>query len=178
MTSFSDLILKRESCRSYTGESVDTSLLMKCVDAARLAPSACNSQPWKYYIVNDEKNAQSVRDCIQHNNMNKFADKCPAFAVVTEQPATLKAHIAAQVHSQKWAQNDVGISVAHYCLQAADSGLGTCIIGWLDEDMLHEKLGIPADEKIRLVIATGKPVEAQPRSKVRKPIEEICTVIK
>lgn len=71
----------------------------------------------------------------------------------------------------------MGISVAHYCLQAADSGLGTCIIGWLDEDMLHEKLGIPAEEKIRLVIATGKPVEAQPRSKVRKPIEEICTVI-
>lgn len=55
---FNELILKRESCRNYNGEPISTDMILKCVDAARLAPSACNSQPWKYYIVNDEENAQ------------------------------------------------------------------------------------------------------------------------
>ena len=178
MENFSELILRRESCRNYTGEPVDTELIMKCVNAARLSPSACNSQPWKYYIVNDSENAQKVRDCIQHENMNKFADKCPAFAVVTEQPAALKPHIAARFDSQKWSQIDIGLTVAHYCLQAADLGLGTCIIGWMDEDKLHATLGIDSNIKIRLVIATGYSADEAPRKKVRKNIEDMSEIIK
>lgn len=174
MENFSELILRRESCRNYTGEPIDTELIMKCVDAARLAPSACNSQPWKYYVVNDSENAQKVRDCIQHGNMNKFADKCPAFAVVTEQPAALKPNF----YDQKWAQIDVGLSVANYCLQAADLGLGTCIIGWIDEDKLHAALGIDSDIKIRVVIATGYPADETPRKKLRKSIEDMSEMVK
>lgn len=178
MEKFNELILKRESCRNYTGEPVDISLIMQCVDAARLSPSACNSQPWKYYIVNDEENAQKVRECIQPNGANKFTDKCPAFAVVAEKHATLMKSIASKTPSQKWAQNDVGLSIAHYCLQAADLGLGTCIIGMIDEDGLHKNLGISEDEKIRLVLATGYPADEAPREKRRKSIEEICEIIK
>ncbi|MGN0538557.1 MAG: nitroreductase family protein [Candidatus Fimenecus sp.] len=175
MSDFKDLILKRESCRNYSEKTVDTALILKCVEAARLAPSACNSQPWKYYIVNDEKNAEKVRQCVQPNGANKFTEKCPAFAIVTEQTATLKPHVAARVHSQKWAENDIGLSVAHYCLQAADLGLGTCIIGMVEEDKMRELLGI--NDKIRLVIATGYSADEKPRNKVRKPIDEVCEVI-
>ena len=59
---FNELILKRESCRNYNGEPVSTDLLLECVDAARLSPSACNSQPWKYYIVNGGENAEKIRN--------------------------------------------------------------------------------------------------------------------
>lgn len=175
MNDFKDLILKRESCRNYSEKSVDTALILQCVEAARLSPSACNSQPWKYYIVNDEENAKKVRQCVQPDGANKFTDKCPAFAIVTEQTATLKPHVAARVHSQKWAENDIGLSVAHYCLQAADLGLGTCIIGMVEEEKLKEYFGIK--DKIRLVIATGYSADENPRNKVRKPIEEVCEVI-
>ncbi len=173
---FNELILKRESCRNYNGEPVETDLLLKCVDAARLSPSACNSQPWKYYIINGQKNAEKIRDCIQPNGANKFVQKCSAFAVVTEQTATLKSFVIEKVkNSQKWAENDIGLSVAHYCLQAADLGLGTCIIGMVEEDKVREYFGI--EDKVRLVIATGYSADETPRSKIRKSLEEICTVI-
>ena len=174
---FNELILKRESCRNYNGEPVATDLLIKCVDAARLAPSACNSQPWKYYVVNTPENAQKVRACVQPNGANKFTDKCPAFAIVTEQEATLKPHVAERVkNKQKWAENDIGISVAHYCLQATDLGLGTCIIGMVDEEKVKEFFGI--EGKVRLVIATGYSADEAPRNKVRKALEDVCEVIK
>ena len=173
---FSELILKRESCRNYNGEPVNTDLLLKCVDAARLSPSACNSQPWKYYIVNCGENAEKIRDCIQPNGANKFVQNCPAFAIVTERPATLKPFVEAAVkNKQKWAENDIGLSVAHYCLQAADLGLGTCIIGMVEEDKVREYFGI--EDKIRLVIATGYSADESPRNKVRKAIEDVCVVI-
>ncbi len=173
---FDELILKRESCRNYNGEPVNTDLLIKCVDAARLSPSACNSQPWKYYIVNDGENAEKIRDCIQPNGANKFVQNCPAFAIVTEQTATLKSFVIEKVrNSQKWAENDIGLSVAHYCLQAADLGLGTCIIGMVEEDKVREYFGI--EDKIRLVIATGYSADEAPRNKVRKAIEDVCVVI-
>lgn len=174
---FDELILKRESCRNYNGESVDTELILKCVDSARFSPSACNSQPWKYYIINDEKNAQKIRDCIQPNGANKFVQNCPTFVIVTEREATLKAFVQEAVkNSQKWAQNDIGLSIAHYCLQAAELGLGTCIIGLVDEEKVKSYFNI--NDKIRLVIATGYSADEAPRNKVRKPLEDVCEVIK
>ncbi len=173
---FNELILKRESCRNYNGEPVSTDLLLKCVDAARLSPSACNSQPWKYYIVNDGDNAQKVRECVQPNGANKFTDKCPAFAIVTEQPATLKPFVIEKVkNTQKWAQNDIGLSVAHYCLQASEVGLGTCIIGMVEKEKLQEHFSIEGE--IRLVIATGYSADESPRNKIRKSLEDVCVVL-
>lgn len=174
---FNELILKRESCRNYNGEPISTDMILKCVDAARLAPSACNSQPWKYYIVNDKENAQKIRTCIQPNGANKFADNCPAFAIVTEQEATLKPHIAERIKNrQKWAENDIGISVAHYCLQAAEFGLGTCIIGMVDEEKLKSLFNV--DGKVRLVIATGLSADSTVRTKNRKLLDDVCEIIK
>ncbi len=173
---FNELILKRESCRNYTGEPVSTDLLVKCVDSARLSPSACNSQPWKYYVVNGEENAQKVRECIQPNGANKFTDKCPAFAIVTEQAATLKPFVIEAVkNAQKWAENDIGLSVAHYCLQASELGLGTCIIGMVQKEKLQEYFNIEGE--IRIVIATGYSADESPRNKMRKPLSEVCQVI-
>ena len=78
-------------------------------------------------------------------------------------------------NSQKWAENDIGLSVAHYCLQAADLGLGTCIIGMVEEEKVREYFGI--EDKIRLVIATGYSADEAPRNKVRKALDEVCEVI-
>ena len=96
--------------------------------------------------------------------------------IVTEQEATLKPHVAERVkNKQIWAENDIGISVAHYCLQAADLGLGTCIIGMVDEEKVKELFNVTG--RVRLVIATGISADEAPRIKNRKALEDVCEVI-
>lgn len=172
MNDFMTLLKFRQSCRNYDGRPVEKEKLQKCLDAATLSPSACNSQPWKFYVATDAS-AQKVRECVEKEGRNKFADNCPAFTVVVEQPATLKPAIAKSVAPQKYAQMDVGLSVAHYCLEAADIGLSTCIIGWMDEEKLKSFLNLADGEIIRLVIATGyADKDDKIREKTRKPQAE------
>lgn len=170
---FFDLINKRESCRNYNGQSVESEKLDRCIEAARLSPSACNSQPWFYYVVNGGEKAAEVRDSVQDLGRNKFTDSCPAFAVVVEQKATLAEAVAAKFKSQDFAQMDIGLSVAHYCLAATEQGLSTCILGWLNEKKLKEIFGIDNNCRVRLVIATGYAASGDIRTKVRKSTDEM-----
>jgi nitroreductase len=78
------------------------------------------------------------------------------------------------VKKKEWPLIDIGISAGHFCLQAAELGLGTCMIGWFEEDKIKKLLQIPSDKSIGLLISVGYPVEGYPvRTKIRKPIEEI-----
>lgn len=179
MCDFMKMIQTRQSCRKYdSNRPVEQEKLAACVEAARIAPSACNAQPWKYLVVSGEK-AQLVRSAVEYQGRNKFADDCPAFAVVLEEKAVLIPDIAAKFESQKFAQLDIGISVAHYCLAATELGLSTCIIGWMDETLLKQALKLPAEKTVRLVIATGyAAAEDTIRRKVRKPMDEMAEFIR
>ena len=118
--------------------------------------------------------AKIVRQGGQKDGRNKLSEKCPAFAGLVEEPAVLKPGIAARVESQAFAQLDIGIATAHYCLMATDLGLSTCILGWMDEEGLKEALGIPKERRIRLVVATGyAAADDKLREKVRKPLSEM-----
>ncbi|HEX3026549.1 MAG TPA: nitroreductase family protein, partial [Clostridia bacterium] len=81
MGTFFDLINQRESCRNYADKPVEKEKLIACVEAARIAPSACNSQPWSYVVVNNRVLSSKVAKCLQGAGMNKFTDQCPAFIV-------------------------------------------------------------------------------------------------
>ena len=99
----------------------------------------------------------------------------PRKLMLVEEPAVLKPAIAARFHSQAFAQLDIGIATAHYCLMATDLGLSTCILGWMDEEWLKEALGIPKERRIRLVLATGyAAADDKLREKVRKPLSEMA----
>ena len=94
MKDFFDLIARRESCRNYDpNKKVETEKLVKCIEAARLAPSACNSQPWSFVVVNSPSVSPQVAKCVQGMGMNRFTDNCPAFLIVVEEKATLTAKI-------------------------------------------------------------------------------------
>ena len=173
MDSFFELISKRQSCRSYSGQKVEREKLEKCIDAARLAPSACNSQPWSFTAVSSDELAPKVAKCLQEMGMNKFTDACPAFIIITEETATLSARLGGKVKNQEYAPIDIGLATAQLCLAATEQGLSTCIIGWFNESALKDLLGIPKAKRIRLVIAVGYAAEEELRQKNRKKLEDI-----
>ena len=177
MSNFFDLVNKRESCRSYSDKPVGKEQLVKCIEAARLSPSACNSQPWSFVVVNSKTKSPLVAKCTQSMGMNKFTDEAPAFIVVCEENANLSASLGGLVKKQQYAQGDVGIAVASICYAATEQGLSTCILGWFDEKKLIEVLELSKNKRIRLVIAVGYGKNENPRNKSRKAIDEIMTYI-
>ena len=177
MSNFFELINKRESCRSYSDRRVSKEDLVKCIEAARVAPSACNSQPWSFVVVNSEEKSPLVAKCTQSMGMNKFTSEAPAFIVVCEEKANLSANLGGIIKSQHYAQGDVGIAVASICYAATELGLSTCILGWFDEKKLVELLSLPKNKRIRLVISVGFAKNDNIRNKKRKSIDEIMTYI-
>lgn len=171
---FLELSKIRESCRAYTDKPVEKEKLLYCIEAARMAPSACNSQPWRYVAVTEAEKVKQMVSCVYDGVLpiNRFAREVPAFVAVVEGPVKLSAKLSGKVEEQKYAQMDIGLSVANFCLAAAEQGLGTCIMGWFKENKVKELLEIPEGLKVRLVLAVGYPQNPQPREKSRRSIEE------
>ena len=171
--SFIEFAQKRQSCRGYLTKPVEREKLLTLIEAANVSPSACNSQPWRYVIVTQKTKemAKLLQDDVLP--INRFTDDCPAFIVVCEEAANIITKSGDKKPNQKYAQMDIGLSVAHLTLQATDMGLGTCILGWFNQDEVKEFLRIPKDLTVRLVVAVGYPKDTKIRQKVRKPLEEI-----
>ena len=171
--SFSELAKIRESCRSYSDKKVSHELLLQILSDALLAPSACNSQPWKLIACEDDT-AENLKQFIgDGGTANAFAKKAPAFVVVCETPAVLRPGVMAE--SQQFAQMDVGEATAYLTLAAADRGLSTCIMGIFMEDGIKKLLNIPDSAVVRLVLAVGYASEAGSRPKTRKPFDEVAS---
>lgn len=173
MSNFFELVEKRESCRNYSDKPVTKEQLIKCISAARLAPSACNSQPWSFIVVNNRKKAVELAKCTQSMGMNKFTDNAPAFIVITEEKANLSATVGAKFKKQEYAQMDIGIATAHICYSATEQGLSTCIIGWFNEKSVKELLNIHEDKRVRLIISIGYANYQNLRNKSRKNLDDI-----
>lgn len=175
MDSFFKLASARQSCRNYNPDKkVSREELTACLEAARIAPSACNSQPWSFHGVLSHDKAKLMGLYLQKLGLNKFAEKCPCFVVVVEEKAKLIARIAGKMSSQEFASVDIGIAAAHFCLAACDMGLSTCITGCFDEGKIKELLDIPKSKRVRLVICVGYAADDDKlRPKVRKNFDDI-----
>src|SRR5690606_30741590 len=172
---FSELIKQRQSVRKYQSIPVEREKIEKLIDAVHLAPSACNSQPWKLIVVDEPglKNEVAKATFSKTISFNKFAVEAPVIAVLVMKKAKLIAQIGGLVKNQEYIQYDIGIAAAHFCLQAADLGLGTCIIGWFDEKKIQQLLHIPKKRKVGLLITLGYPPEDyKKRKKIRNPLDE------
>lgn len=174
---FSELIQKRESCRAYKDTPVEREKLSALIEAGRIAPSACNSQPWHFVVVDEPSVVQEVGKSLQDKIMpiNKFASSCPSFIVIVEGNANISSKLGGKYKDQDFAEIDIGIAATHICLQATELGLGTCIVGWFDEKRLKEVLKIPSSKRVRLVLAVGYPNYDKLRTKIRKPVEDIMS---
>ena len=175
---FAELIKIRQSVRKYQDKLVESEKLQKLIEAVRLAPSASNSQPWKLILVDEpELKDQVARATFSKTiSFNKFALQAPVIAVLTIEKPPLLTQIGGRLKKREFPLIDIGIAAEHFCLQAAELGLGTCMLGWFDEKTIKQLLNIPRKTQIGLVITLGYPEENSPvRQKVRKDAESMSS---
>lgn len=176
MNSFLELVRNRYSVRAFRATPVPREELDRCVEAARLAPSACNSQPWRFVVVDEptlkEQVAAAARGPL--GTFNTFVPQAPVVVAVAADKGALAAQLGGAIKEKDYARVDLGIATGHFCLQAAEVGLGTCILGWFDEPRVKELLGVPRGLRVELLIAVGYPADgtgAPPKQ--RHPLDRI-----
>ena len=172
---FIDLVKKRRSVRKYSDAQVDRVLLEKCLEAARLSPSACNSQPWKFIVVDQpelkDKVARETYGIL--DSFNKFTHQAPVMVVIVAEKANFTSQMGTMIKKIEFPLIDIGIAAEHFCLQAAELGLGTCMIGWFNEKPLKKLLNIPENRSIVLLISLGYPAVEKEIDKRRKSLDEM-----
>ena len=171
---FLEIAKARQSCRSYDPQRpVEDEKLETILEAVRLSPSACNGQPYHLTVCRGET-AAAVAKAVQGMGMNKFASQAPVLIVISEMPYVKSAALGARVKGNDYRSIDIGIAAAYLTAEAAAQGLGSCILGWLDEEKIRDICGL--DHPVRLVITLGYPGEGDKlREKKRKPREQLVT---
>ena len=171
---FTEIAKIRQSCRKYDPtRPVEEEKLAAVLEATRMAPSACNGQPYHLTVCKGEA-AQAVSGCVMGMGMNKFAADAPVLIVLSEEPYVKTAALGAKVKGNDYRSMDIGIAAAYLTAEAATQGLGTCILGWFDDEKIRSICAL--ERPVRLVITLGYAVEGDPlRPKKRKPQEELVT---
>lgn len=170
---FSQLAAARHSCRSYDEtRPVEPEKLHEILEAVRLSPSACNGQPYHLTVCQGETAGQVAAACMGMG-MNKFAAQAPVIIVISEEAYVKSAALGAKVKGNDYRSMDIGIAAAHLTLAAADLGLGTCILGWLDDGKIRNICGL--NQPVRLVITLGYAKEDRVPVKKRKELDELVT---
>ncbi|MBR5246347.1 MAG: nitroreductase family protein [Clostridia bacterium] len=173
---FKEIAQNRFSCRSYDPERmVEDEKIKAIMDSAVLSPSACNSQPYKFTVCKDQK-AKEIAKAVQGMGMNKFASDAPVMIVVSEGSYNKTAAIGAKMKGNDYRSIDIGIAVAYLTAEATAQGLGTCILGWLDDKKIRKICGL--ETPVRLVISLGYAKEGViPPNKKRKSYDELVSEV-
>ena len=170
---FTEIALTRQSCRSYDEtRDVEQEKLEAILESARLAPSACNSQPYHFTVCRGET-AKAVAAATQGMGMNKFSSQAPVLIVISEADYNKTAAMGAKVKGNDYRSIDIGIATAYLTAEATAQGLSTCILGWLDDSKIRKICGI--DQSVRLVITLGYAKDEALRNKKRKDISGLVT---
>ncbi|MEA1987006.1 MAG: nitroreductase family protein [Candidatus Marinimicrobia bacterium] len=174
---FLDLVKRRQSDRKYLDKPVEREKIDRCIESARLAPSASNAQPLKFIIIDDEKLKNQVANATFSKvvKFNAFVPSAPVVVVITIDKPTLMTQAGNILKNTYYGLIDVGIASEHFCLQATEEGLGTCMLGWFNEKKIKNILNIPKSKRIGLVISLGYSGHETIREKKRKPIEEMSS---
>lgn len=173
---FMEIAENRQSCRSYEpNREVEPEKIRAILEAARLAPSACNGQPYHFTVCCGET-AKAVASAVSGLGMNKFAAQAPVLIVVSEEPYVKTAAIGAKLKGIDYRSIDIGIAAAYLTAEATVQGLGTCILGWLDSEKIQEICSL--QRPVHMVITVGYPSQADTlRNKKRKDFSELVTQI-
>ena len=173
---FTEIAENRQSCRSYDAtRPVEQEKLDRILESARLSPSACNGQPYQITVCKGEA-AKKVAKATQGMGMNKFATDAPVLLVLSEMPYVASAALGAKVKKNDYRSIDIGILSAYITAEATAQGLGTCILGWLEDQTIRDICGL--EGAVRLVITLGyASADDRLRTKKRKaPSEFIKTI--
>lgn len=172
---FLQLAASRQSDRAYDkARVVEPEKLERILEAARLAPSACNAQPWKFVVVTDPELSAKVGKAAAGLGMNKFAKDAPVHILIVEESMNVTSFLGAKIKDKYFPLIDIGIAASHIVLAAESEGLGSCILGWFDEKDIKKLTGIPANKRLLLDVAIGYPLKEK-RKKLRKPKEKVIS---
>ena len=172
---FMEIALTRQSCRSYDDErAVEQEKLEAVLEATRLAPSACNGQPYHITVCRGETAKEVALLTRGMGGMNKFAIQAPVLLVISEMPYVKSAALGAKVKNNDYRSMDIGIACAYLTAEAAAQGLSTCILGWFDDEKVRSICGL--DQPVRLIVTLGYAKEGDPlRKKIRKDLTDLVS---
>jgi len=171
-----DIIVKRKSVRKYLDRPVEDEKLGQILEAARLAPSSSNSQPWHFIVVKDKGLKTGLMNAVPLGvtAINKFIDNAPVVIVGCVTPSFFQKVSSIFGRENHWV--DVAIAMEHMVLVAEELGLGTCWIGWFDEAKVRKLLNVPKNAKIIAMLTLGYPAEDGTHATTRKALEDITSI--
>lgn len=170
---FIELAKKRFSCRDYSTKEVENEKIKQVLELARIAPSACNLQPWYFYLIK----SKDALEKIQKTYKSEWFTKAPVVIIACANNA--KAWIRKN-DKKNHSEIDTTIAIDHITLAATDLGLATCWICAFDSEMTKELFNIPENlEPIALISLGYSNVEPNSNrfDKERKKLEEIYTFV-
>ena len=170
---FEELVKTRQACREFNDKPLDKKTVEHIAELATLAPSACNSQPWKMYVVTEPNRLSLTATALGGNGHNKFLSGAKAFIVLAETSAVLKPGV--KFDKYHFVKYDIGKLLAYITLSAKSVGVESCIIGMVDQDLIGTAVGLKDGEVCNVAVALGYS-DISLRDKKRKPIEE--TIVK
>jgi nitroreductase len=166
----------RRSIRRYLETPVEPEKLRACLEAARIAPSANNAQPWRFIVVDDPAlKARLTGACFTGiYSGSKFAAKAPVILVLAAKLELVAHHLGARFQKVPYFLVDMGIAGEHVALQAEELGLATCWMGWFDYRRARKVLGLPKKFKIVAMMPIGYAETRPQREPPRKAFEEMA----
>ncbi len=175
-TKFLELVRSRRSIRKFLPKPVEREKILTCLEAARLAPSAENVQPWRFVVIDDPDLKKKLSDQIFSGIYfpSKFASEAPVLILILARLDFLANRLGRQIQGVSFYLIDIGIAGEHFVLQAEELGLGTCWIGWFNHRRTRKILGIPKKYKIVSLIALGYYERKPDKPRPRKRLEEIA----
>lgn len=175
MKSFLELAQARQSDRAFVpGKRIEHETLERILEAARLAPSACNGQPWHFTVITDETLLPQVGSATAGLGMNKFVKDASALVLITHEGTNITSRLGSGIKDKDFPIMDIGIASAYITLAAEDEGIGSCILGWFDEKKIKELVGIPSRKRLMLIVALGYAAKPK-RKKVRKEWDKVVS---
>lgn len=178
MNDFLQLVASRQSDRAYDmSRAVEPEKLERILEAARLSPSACNAQPWRFVVITDPELSVKVGKATAGLGMNKFAKDAPIHILVVEESMNITSFLGAKIKDKYFPLIDIGIATAHITLAAESEGLGSCILGWFDEKEIKKLTGIPANKRLLLDITIGYPAKDKRKNQENPKIRLFRTTI-
>ncbi len=170
---FQDLIHQRESIRNYDPDKpVEQEKLERIIEAGRIAPSAANRQPWRFYLISNPGYLEKVRACYSRSWFND----APHILIVAG-----KRHEAwtRQLDGYNALETDLTIAMDHMILAAEAEGIGTCWIAAFDPDKLKQTNILDQDEVVFAITPLGYPRDGFNKrgTKDRKSLGEVLKIL-
>ena len=163
-----ELARQRQSDRSFEpGRTIERDKLERILEAGRLAPSACNGQPWHFTVITDSELLPAVGKATSSLGMNKFVKDASALVLITHESTNITSKLGCGIKDKDFPMMDLGIASAYITLAAEDEGVGSCILGWFDEKKIKQLTGIPDKKRLMLIIALGYAAKPK-RKQIRK----------